>query len=90
MTIFDAHVGKKTFKNIVGKGENASQPAFSPIPTLFSSPCKTNLNLNKILCHLEMLSIWIGLNILSSGKGLRPSIHAQSFLIGKQVLEIEI
>ena len=37
-------LGKKAFKNIVGKGENAGFSAISPIPTIFSTFPNTNFN----------------------------------------------
>ena len=35
---------KKPFEKIVGKGENAVNPAFSPLSTMFSTLLKTNFN----------------------------------------------
>ena len=35
---------KTPLENIVGKGENAGKPAFSPFPTMFSTVSKTNFD----------------------------------------------
>ena len=37
---------KKSFENIVGKGENAGNQHFSPFPTMFSTHSKTNFSLS--------------------------------------------
>ena len=35
---------KRPFENILGKGENAGKPTFSPFPTMFSTLHKINFN----------------------------------------------
>ena len=62
---------KKPFENIVEIGENAGNPAFSPIPTMFSTLSKTEII---ILALFNLLSANV-FNLVKSEK----------FLYGKEL-----
>ena len=53
---------KKTFENIVGKGENAGNQHFPLFPQSFPPfPKEISSFHSHLLCHLQMLSIWTSL-----------------------------
>ena len=52
-----------SFKNIVGKGENAGNQHFLPFPKCFLPfPEHISNFLSHLFCCLQMLSIWTGVN----------------------------
>ena len=56
-------------ENVVGKGENAGNPAFSPFPTMFSTLPGTNLNFSVTFSLLSAnVSNFNKSKILSFGK----------------------
>ena len=68
MTPFDAST-KKTFENIVGKGEIACTSNFSFSHNVFYSIKDRNDHFCYLIYRLQMLSIWSGPKFCSVGMG---------------------
>ena len=59
---------KKSFENIVGKGENGSNQHFALFPQCFL-PIPKGFSVFKLhlFCHLQMLSVWTSLKFCRNG-----------------------